>query len=104
LELYEKVKVTPKEDGVVISVEGYEITVSVKPKERVVPKVTVESVKSKLTKHLEMLELIDEAEGIVVKLRGFLDRDRFASIAAIVEEMGGRYISAGKESRFFIPK
>lgn len=99
-----KVKVTPKEDGAVISVDGYDIIVTVKPTEEVAPKPTVESVKARLEEYLEELEVSEEAEGIVVRPKGFLGRDRFASIAAIVEAMGGRYISAGKESRFLIPK
>lgn len=100
----EKVKVTPKEDGAVISVDGYDVIVTVKPAEAVAPRFTIESVRLRLAEHVEELELNEEAEGVVVRPKGFLGRDKFASIAAIVDEMGGRYISAGKESRFLIPK
>ena len=109
----QKVKVTSKEDGAVISVDGFDIIITVKPSVAIpqegapiqIPlRITVESVRSKLSEHLEELDVSEEVEDIVIKPKGFLGRDKFASIAAIVEEMGGRYISEGKESRFLIPK
>ena len=107
-----KVKVTAKENGAIISVNGFDITITVKPstappKEvpiQIRPRITVESVKTKLTEHLKELDIIEEAEGIVVRPKGFLGRDRFASIATLIEEIGGKYISAGKESRFLISR
>ena len=98
-----KVKVTPTADGAVISVEGYEVVITVKPTESVSPKITLESVGSRLEEHLEELEVSETAEGIVVKPKGFLGRDKFVSVASIIEELGGRYVSAGRESRFLIP-
>ena len=95
---------TPKEDGVVISVNGYDIIVTVKPTEAVTTRTTIESVRSRLTEYLEELNVTDKTEGIIIMPKGFLGRDRFALIATIVEELGGRYISEGKESRFLIPK
>jgi len=98
-----KVQVTPTADGAVISVEGYDIVITVKPTEGVAPKITLESVKSRLKEHLEELEVSETDKGIVVKPQGFLGRDKFASVAAIIEELGGLYVSAGRDSRFLIP-
>ncbi|KON31883.1 hypothetical protein AC477_03685 [miscellaneous Crenarchaeota group-1 archaeon SG8-32-1] len=41
---------------------------------------------------------------IVVKPKRFLGSDNFAKIASVVRELGGEYISAGKNSHFKIPK
>jgi len=41
---------------------------------------------------------------IVVKPRRFLGSDNFAKIASIVRDLGGEYISAGKNSHFKISK
>lgn len=41
---------------------------------------------------------------IIVKPKRFLGSDNFAKIASIVHELGGEYISAGKNSHFEIPK
>jgi len=98
-----KVKVTPTADGAVISVEGYDVVIKVKPIEGFTSKITLESVISRLEEHLEELEVSEMAEGIIVKPKGFLGRDKFASVAAIIEELGGRYVSAGRDSRFLIP-
>ncbi len=97
-----KVQVTPTADGAIISVEGYDVVITVKPTEGVAPKITIESVRSRLEEHLEDLEVSETAEGIVVKPKGFLGRDKFASVAAIIEELGGLYVSAGRDSRFLI--
>lgn len=71
-----KVKVTPKENGAVISVDGFDITITVKPSAAppheeapaipVPSMITVESVRSRLSEHLEELDISEEAEGIVV--------------------------------------
>ncbi len=98
-----KVQVTPTADGAVISVAGYDIVITVKPTEDVAPKITLESVRSRLEEHLEELEVSKTAKGIVVKPKGFLGRDKFASVAAIIEELDGLYVSAGRDSRFLIP-
>ena len=100
----QKVKVTPKDNGAVISVEGYDIVVTVTPTEEAAPRITVASVEARLGGHLQEVEVSVEKEGIVVKPKGFLGREKFAAIAAVIEELGGRYVSAGKESRFLIPK
>ncbi len=41
---------------------------------------------------------------IIVKPKRFLGSDNFAKIATVVRELGGEYISAGKNSHFKIPK
>jgi len=103
------VKVTPTQDGAVITVDGLDITITVKPSSAIPeapapPRIIVESVRSRLAEYLEDINVSEEAEGIVVKPTGYLGRDKFASIAAIVRELGGNYVSAGRESRFVIPK
>ena len=102
-------KVTPTQDGAVITVDGLDITITVKPSSAIPeapapPRIIVESVRSRLAEYLEDINVSEEAEGIVVKPTGYLGRDKFASIAAIVRELGGNYVSAGRESRFVIPK
>jgi len=34
----------------------------------------------------------------------YLGRKRFSEIAELMRELGGNYVSAGKESKFLIPK
>lgn len=104
-----KVKVTPTQDGAIITVDGLDITITVKPslavpEAPVPPRISVESVRSRLAEYLKEISVSEEEEGIVVKPVGYLGRDKFASIAAIVRELGGNYISAGRESRFLIPR
>jgi hypothetical protein len=41
---------------------------------------------------------------IIVKPRRFLGSDNFARIASIVRDLGGEYISAGRNSHFKVPK
>jgi hypothetical protein len=50
--------------------------------------------------------LIFEENGtfIIVKPRRFLGSDNFAQIASIVRNLGGEYISAGRNSHFKVPK
>ena len=51
-----------------------------------------------------MLFFEESGQFIIVKPRKFLGSDNFAKIASIVRELGGEYISAGKESHFKIAK
>ena len=41
---------------------------------------------------------------VIVKPKRFLGSDNFAKIASVVRELGGEYVSAGKNSHFEIPK
>ena len=44
-------------------------------------------------------------ENIIVKPRGYLGPDTFKEIAGIVrDQLGGDYVSAGRESHFIIPR
>lgn len=51
-----------------------------------------------------MLFFEEKENYIIVKPRRFLGSDNFAQIASIVRDLGGEYISAGKNSHFNIPK
>jgi hypothetical protein len=66
---------------------------------------SVEDVRMMFPENLENLLNFEEREDhIVVKPRQFLGSENFAKIASIVRDMGGEYISAGKESHFRVPK
>ena len=96
-----EVKVSPKEDGAIITYGDLEITITVKPTERVV---TIAEVQAQLSEYADDLSIAEEAEGIVVRPVSYLGKEKFAAIAAKVRALGGTYISAGKESRFIIAK
>lgn len=51
-----------------------------------------------------MLLFEDRQELVVVKPRRFLGSDNFAQIASIIRDLGGEYVSAGKNSHFKVPK
>lgn len=66
---------------------------------------TIDDVKILFPQDLEEMLTFEEAKDfIVVKPRRFLGSENFAKIAAIVRDAGGEYVSAGKESRFKVPK
>ncbi|MFW6117434.1 MAG: hypothetical protein ACOC6G_02495 [Thermoproteota archaeon] len=97
-----EVKVTPKGDGAIITVDGsYEITLTVQS----VRKATnLAEVQSQLREYADDLSISETEEEIVVKPEGYLGRGKFKEIAAKMRELGGTYISAGKDSRFVISK
>jgi len=65
----------------------------------------MENVRAFFPNDLTMLLTFNEdADYILIKPRQFLGSENFAKIASIVREIGGDYISAGKESHFRIPK
>jgi hypothetical protein len=65
----------------------------------------IEEVKNNFPKDLaELLTFEIKEDCAIVRPRHFLGSDNFAKIAAIVRNLGGEYISAGKESHFKIPK
>ena len=107
-----KIKVTPKEDGAVITVDGFDIEITIKPSEEVTfeppvpikPGITVELVKKDLDPYLEDLDITEDDENIVVMPKRYLGRDKFAPLADLIRELGGSYVSAGRESKFLIPK
>jgi len=53
---------------------------------------------------VELLSFEDSPEKIIVKPRKFLGSDNFAKIAAVIRDLHGEYVSAGKDSHFVIPK
>ena len=52
----------------------------------------------------EMLLFEKSGNNIIVKPKRFLGSDNFAKIASIIRELGGEYISAGRDSHFNIVK
>jgi len=68
-------------------------------------KMSIEDIKTMFPEDLENLLSFEEKEDyIMIKPRQFLGSDNFAKIASIVREIGGDYVSAGKESHFRVPK
>ncbi|UCE28667.1 MAG: hypothetical protein JSV85_05155 [Candidatus Bathyarchaeota archaeon] len=53
---------------------------------------------------VEMLTFEEEKDHVVIRTRKYLGKDNFSKIASIIREVGGEYISAGKQSHFKIPK
>lgn len=79
------------------------LTVSIK-KEPIEAK-SLEDIKILFPKDLEELLMFEEtAEYFIIRPRQYLGTQHFAKIASIIREVGGEYISAGKESHFRIPK
>ena len=52
----------------------------------------------------DMLMFEESGKFVVVKPRRFLGSDNFARIASIVRELGGEYVSAGRDSDFKIAR
>jgi hypothetical protein len=68
-------------------------------------KLDINDVKASFSPELEGMLLYEETgKYIVVKPRRFLGSDNFAKIASIVRDLGGEYISEGKNSHFKISK
>lgn len=105
-----QVKVTPMPDGAMLTVDGIEITITVKSLEEkpAMPPLgrptAISDVEAALAKYAKDLKITEEEEGIVVKPIRFLGRDIFAEVAGAIRNLGGKYISAGRKSRFIIPK
>jgi hypothetical protein len=75
---------------------------AVKPPEK---KRGINDVKQAFSAELAGMLLFEERETFtIVKPRRFLGSDNFAKIASIVRDLGGEYISAGKNSHFKVPK
>ena len=106
-----EIRITPKKDGAIINVKDLDITITVTPSEVAAvtpsppepPPITLDLVRSRLVDYVEDLTIAVRIEGITVSPKAYLGRDKFASIAAIIRDLGGDYISAGKDSRFVIP-
>jgi hypothetical protein len=66
---------------------------------------SITEVQKKFPKELErLLEFKDKTEYIVIKPKQFLGSENFAKIASIARELGGEYISAGRDSHFRVSK
>jgi hypothetical protein len=65
----------------------------------------INDVKQAFSSELAGMLLFEESGTfIIVKPRRFLGSDNFARIASIVRDLGGEYISAGRNSHFKVPK
>ena len=65
----------------------------------------IEAVKQAFSSELAGMLTFEESENyIIVKPRRYLGSDNFAKIASIVRNLGGEYISAGRNSHFKVPK
>ena len=51
-----------------------------------------------------MLSFHDEGDWFKVSPKVFLGSENFGKVLSIVRELGGEYVSAGKNSHFKIPK
>ena len=81
---------------------GPAAAVSVTPSEK---KRAINDVKQAFSSELAGMLLFEESGTfIIVKPRRFLGSDNFAQIASIVRNLGGEYISAGRNSHFKVPK
>lgn len=68
-------------------------------------KLDINQVKQAFTPELAGMLLFEETGNlIIVKPRRFLGSDNFAKIAAVVREIGGEYVSAGRNSHFKVAK
>lgn len=66
---------------------------------------TLNEIRIAFPKELEKLLDFEEKTGyIIIKPRGFLGSENFARIASITRELGGEYISAGRDSHFRVAK
>ena len=65
----------------------------------------IEEVRTLFTKNLvEMLEFEEADKDVIIRPRGYLGAETFAKIATIIRDVGGEYVSAGKESHFRVSK
>ena len=66
---------------------------------------SINEVKQAFSSELAGMLLFEESGSfVIVKPRRFLGSDNFAKIASIVRELGGEYVSAGRNSHFEIAK
>ena len=65
----------------------------------------INDVKQAFSSELAGMLLFEESGSfVIVKPRRFLGSDNFARIASVVRDIGGEYISAGRNSHFKVPK
>jgi len=73
-----------------------ELKMKVSSKNDVVEKIPVEQ--------RELLDIEEDGDFIFVRPRQFLGAENFRIIASVIQEFGGEYISAGRDSHFRIKK
>jgi len=65
----------------------------------------INDVKQAFSSELAGMLIFEESGGfVIVKPRRFLGSDNFARIASVVRDLGGEYVSAGRNSHFKVPK
>ena len=65
----------------------------------------INDVKQAFSSELVGMLLFEESgKFVIVKPRRFLGSDNFARIASVVRDLGGEYVSAGRNSHFNVPK
>ena len=85
-----------------VSVSAVARVVSAGPSEK---KHDINDVKQAFSSEFAGMLLFEETKNfVIVKPRRFLGSDNFAKIASIVRDIGGEYISAGRNSHFKIAK
>ena len=68
-------------------------------------KLDINQVKQAFSPELAGMLLFEETSSIIiVKPRRFLGSDNFAKIAQVIREIGGEYVSAGRNSHFKVAK
>ena len=66
---------------------------------------SIRNIKKNFPKDLEkLLDFKEEAQYVIIKPKQFLGSENFAKIASITRELGGEYISAGRDSHFRVSK
>ena len=130
-----RVKVSPRDDGADITIDGIVIEITVKPIETQPrapetqphpdqltldaaeepaeapyggfeaqdPETVIEGLRLDLDPYMDDLNITEEDGYVVVAPKGYLGRKKFNSIASIIRQMGGHYVSADKMSRFIVP-
>jgi hypothetical protein len=56
-----------------------------------------------IDKWVERIEFSHQGNFIIVKTKQYLNDDDFKELRAVIRDMGGEYVSAGKDSHFKIP-
>jgi hypothetical protein len=66
---------------------------------------SINEVRNSFSKDLErLLDFKEDISYIIIKPKQFLGSENFARIASIARELGGEYISAGRDSHFRVAK
>jgi len=69
------------------------------------PITSTKELEEKLPEDLRPLVTIEETnEAYIVKPRQFLGTENFTKILNIIRQHGGKYLSAGKDSHFEVPR